>query len=158
MQACQDTQSQVDIRMARIEDIPQAINLFQEFKKESLAEYGYELDPEYFANICKNLLNTSMVLAIGDSIQGVITTTIFSSPMNGDKIAQELVWFVSLRYRKYGVRLLKEMEAKCKEWGCKQLIMAYMSNSRAERLERFYTHCGYRLLEVHYVKNLGGIK
>jgi hypothetical protein len=68
------------------------------------------------------------------SIADLKAGTYFVRFLKEGKVYQELVWFVSKPYRKYGIKLLKALENKCKQEGIQAIIVGAMQNSKAESL------------------------
>jgi len=145
------------IRQAKLEDIERSIYLFEEFVKESLDEYNFKLDVNHVINIASKYVDTSFVVEKDNKIVGVVAGYIDSSILDGSKVYNEVVWFVSKPYRKYGIRLLKELENKCMNgWGVKHIVMMYIENCNADKMGEFYKRVGYKPLERHFIKTLGG--
>ena len=142
------------IRLARESDIEKSIDLIKEFHQESLKEYGFQVDPEKAKLLFKQYVATSLVIDLEDKIVGVISGTINTFPTDGSKVFQEVVWYVSKKYRKYGVLLLKKLEDYCQEQGVTHIVMANMANLKAEKLAKFYKRLGFKELEVHYIKKI----
>jgi hypothetical protein len=142
----------ITIRLMTLEDIPQSLELMREFSQESLNEYGFEIKPEQALELSKQFVDTSIVAIKDNKIIGILAGTIGIYPLDGSKVFQEIAWYVSKHHRIYGVTLLYRLDEFCKQWGVKHIIMAHMSNCKANKLDEFYTRLGYRELEVQYIK------
>ena len=144
------------IRPAQLVDLDNLLPLFEEFCKESLNEYGMQVDANYLRNIATYYVDNTLVAEVDNKLVGIISGIIVDIPTSGGKVYQEVVWFVSKPYRKYGIKLLNALEDKCKNEGIKSIMMVAMANSSAAELERFYIKSGFKLLEKQYIKQLGG--
>jgi N-acetylglutamate synthase-like GNAT family acetyltransferase len=142
------------IRQATEADIDNAIDLLKEFQEESLVVYGFEINFQTAQQLLKAYVATSLILEADDKIVGVISGTVNTYPLDGSKIYQEAVWFVSKPYRRHGLLLLKSLEDNCRENGIKHLVMVHLGNSIGEKVERFYIKQGFKGLEKHYIKTL----
>ncbi|MFA5388877.1 MAG: GNAT family N-acetyltransferase [Candidatus Omnitrophota bacterium] len=142
------------IRKATIADIDSAIDLLKEFQEESLAEYGIRIELNFAKEFVKTYVANSLVIEAEGKIVGVVSGIITDYPLDGSKIYQEAVWYVSKAYRKYGIKLLKHLEDKCRAEGIRHLVMVHLGNDIGEKIERFYLHNNFKYLEKHYIKTL----
>ena len=143
------------IRLAKIEDIEPALGLIKEFQEEVIDEYNILCDDEVARSIMTAFVSTTLIAEKDGKIVGLLAGTIVNYPLNKNRVFQEVLWFVTKQYRKYGILLLNEAERYAKEvWGCIQMIMVHMGNSKSEKLEAFYLKRGYKFLEAHYLKRL----
>lgn len=145
---------QYEIRPGSVEDIPQAIPLIEEFVEVSLVEYGFQISSVYALEAFKKFVAFSLVLIVENKIVGLIAGTLLHHPLTGEKIFQEQVWYVSKRYRRYGLALLDALEQKLLEVGADKLIMGYMANSMSEKLHKLYESIGFRFMEAHFIKEI----
>jgi len=144
------------IRFATQEDIPKVLELLKEFHAESLDAYKLYLNEQVTTLLMEKFYATSLVLDIQGKIVGVLGGMVTTYPLNQELIYQELVWFVSKRYRMYGISLFNSLEDYCRKNNIKKIGVALMANSKADKLERFYQLMGYEYLEKHFIKNLAG--
>jgi N-acetylglutamate synthase-like GNAT family acetyltransferase len=145
----------MEIRLCTQEDFPGVAQLIEEFHQESIAAYGLQCDKELIQQgIEKHYKETIVMVKNSGSneVIGVISGQIVEYQVQKQRIFQELVWFVSKPYRRYGLKLLHELEHQCKEAGIKMIIMVAISNDKKEQLDRFYKRTGYTELETHYIK------
>lgn len=143
------------IRPARIEDLENAIELLNEFHEESIKLFGTSIDKDAARNIITQFKDYALVVDDGSKIRGVIAGHVTIYPLDGAKIYNEAVWFVSKQYRSWGIRLLKALEKKCRdEWGIKYIVMARMINAYSEKIGAFYESIGYKPMEIQYIKTL----
>jgi GNAT superfamily N-acetyltransferase len=136
-------------------DKPGVFKLLEEFQQESVKEYGFKISREQFELIISEYIDHTLIAVKDGEVVGVIAGSIGTYPLDGSKIYQEVVWYVSKQHRSCGVRLLKALEDYCKEWGVKHIVMVHLGNSKADKLDEFYGRTGYKKMEVHYIKNLG---
>jgi len=140
------------IRQYAGDDFMDVSRLLQEFHKEALEEYGLDCESHQIEKAINENKSEVLVLEMDGKVVGLIAGTIIDYPLQKAKIFQELIWYVSKSYRKYGISLLKELEKRCKERGIYTVIMVAMGNSMAAKLDRLYRITGYKLLETHYIK------
>lgn len=144
------------IRQAVLDDIPKFSGLIEAFGKESLNEYGFKIEIETWNKTAEKVINSSFVVDINGDIVGIIALVVYQSPLGGECIAQEIIWYIKKEQRRYGVKLLRFVENWCLEQGIKKIIMIQMANLMMKKLGKFYQACGYHPLENHYIKMLGG--
>jgi len=141
-------------RRTHTDDLPQILDLIHEFHTESLDEYGLSCNDSVAKVVMPELVETSMVMVHEGRIVGVIAGFFTTHILAEEKLFQEVVWFVSKNHRTGGVKLLKDMEAWCRNEGAKHMIMVNMSGERDKVFEKFYESQGYKLLEVQYIREL----
>lgn len=142
------------IREATQADIPSVLGLIHEFQEESLNKYSLFCNDDKAIKLMKSVYKTALVMTIDEKIVGVIAGVIGQSMVSVEPVMQELIWFVSKGYRKYGCKLLKRFEQFSKDRGCKQLLMVHLGNTNREIMECFYKRSGYELMECQYIKCL----
>lgn len=141
------------ISSGRVDDIPQAYDLIDEFCKESLEEYGINLNRDIVASTIERFVEYSYVMRVEGKLVGLIAGFIAVNPISGNKYFHEQMWYVSKPYRKYGIKLLRSMEIRCMSEGIKTFVLIHMGNLKPEKMRGLYEHLGYQFLEAHYVKN-----
>lgn len=144
------------IREFEQRDFDGAELLLSEFQRESLSQFGFSFSAEHVRGLMAEHLGSSFVVEDGGKIVGGLALKIYVAQISGEKIAQEVMWFVLPKYRSWGVRLLRFAESWCKEKGVKKLVMVRMGNEMGEKIDLLYRRMGYSLLEVHYVRDFGG--
>ena len=142
------------IRKGELHDTEGVTELFKEFHDESLNEYGVNFDIECAKGAWQKHYQESLVAIKDGKVIGIIAGTLVSFGLEGRQMFQELVWFVTKKQRRYGVLLLRAMEEKLKSVGISSIVMSHMTNSKSEKIEKLYDKMGYKMLEVHYVKDL----
>ena len=130
------------------------LHLVKEFYADSLSEYDGAFDIESVNNAIIKAKDTTYLLIIDGKAQGVFAGQTTSSPLNEDKVYQELIWFVSRTHRRHGVRFLLKIEKILKKEGYVSIIMACMHNSKTAKLFSFYKRCDYIPFETHFMKRL----
>jgi len=68
----------------------------------------------------------------------------------------ETFWFVLPEYRGIGAKLLDMFDDLAMEERCDGKALIHLSDSFPEILETLYVQRGYKLVEKHYVKMIGG--
>lgn len=142
------------IRPGTEADLPAALELIQEFHDESIHEYGFGLDPKAAMTHMITQVACSLVAERDGKVVGVIAGSVVIYPVSGEKCFLESVWFMSKEHRRDGIKLVNALESWCKANAVNKLVMCHMANSKADKLTRFYNNRGFKLMELHYVKNL----
>ena len=146
-----------EIRRYQNEDYDSIAGLIKEFYEASMNHYNIMQDSDKkLRDICEACGSTSFVLSVDGQIVGLIAGIVGSSHLSDQPVYQELVWYVSEKHRRYGIRLLNHLEAWCYLHGIKQIVMARMSNSMPEKISKLYEAMGYKEFEIHYIKTLEG--
>jgi len=118
-----------------------------------------QVDIDYTHKKYQQLLNSGTVkIYIAETeeqdIQGAIGFLISNDLHDGKKIGIETFWFVDPKYRGIGKELFKTFEEEARKLGCKKLAMIHMVDSYPDTLKVFYEKQGYKLLEMHYIKEI----
>ena len=87
-------------------------------------------------------------------IQGAIGFMLSGDLHDGKLVGIETFWFVDPSYRGIGKELFNTFEKEAKELGCEKLAMIHMVDSYPDTLKAFYERQGYKLLELHYIKEI----
>jgi len=143
------------IRPCETQDFESLKKLLQEFHEEALNEYGLKCEKTNMENAIKQNYENAIVLVIDNEVVGVIAGKTVDYPLQEKQIFQEMIWFVSKKYRMHGIKLLRALEAHCKERGIQMIIMVALGSSMKEKLDRVYKIMGYNELETHYIKVMG---
>lgn len=131
------------------------VKLIENFHKEAIGEYDDYFSPDAAINTIKSADHSNAFLLIIDEVcQGILYGVVITSPTSGKRIFQEVIWYVNEPFRKYGVRLLKDVENILKSNGVSIMIMAVLENSKTAKLKSFYERLGFKPMEVHYVRTL----
>lgn len=130
-------------------------HLIHEFHKEAVGEYDREFNLDAVIETIKTGIPGDCFLLILDGVcVGLLYGSRLRSPVNGKVIFQETMWYVEKNYRRYGVKLLNEVEKMLKSEGVSIMIMAVLENSKTEKLKKYYERIGYRAIETHYMRAL----
>jgi GNAT superfamily N-acetyltransferase len=83
---------------------------------------------------------------------GMIALVAYDHPYSGERIASELVWWVTPKHRRgsLGVRLMRHAEA----WARARGAVALQMIAPNERVGKFYAACGYEVVETSYQRRL----
>lgn len=130
------------------------LELISHFYKESLGQYTDAINTDALKKSIQQFKNTAFLLICDDKCQGLLSGFQVDSFINNKKIFQEVIWYVNEKYRKYGVRLLKEAEKQLKVMGFTTIVLAAMHNSKTEKLFRFFNKMGYTGIETHFIKGI----
>lgn len=139
------------LRIATVEDTELVLEMATKFLEKT--SYKDLFDKELLKHIITDFVSSigdDKVVIIHDKgmIAGMVTPFYFGKV----KQATELAWWVDPSARKEGVgeKLLEAFEFWANKIGCKHVVMAALD----EKLEKFYTSKGYRLVEHIYTKEL----
>jgi len=130
------------------------LELVSEFYEEALKENDGGLDIDTLNKTIEIYKDNSFLLIVENKCVGLIAGLTVHTPINADKVYQEIIWYVKKSYRKYGVRLLREVERILKEAGYTAVIMACLHNSKTDKLFNLYNRLGYKPLETHFRRDL----
>ena len=133
------------------QDIIQVVNNFYE---EALKEYSSPIELSVLLEVIEKCRDNIFLLIIDDKCEGVFAGVTTTSPLNNDKVFQELIWYCNKPHRLSGVYFLREVERRLKEQGYKQLVMALMANSKMDKITKLYERMNFRLFEQHFIKTL----
>lgn len=88
-------------------------------------------------------------------IDGAMGMLISMSLADGQVLAEEAFWFVDPDHRgTAGIKLFRAAESWAKQSGATRMLVGYLCGSMPDKVEKFYEHCGYRKLQVQFVKEL----
>jgi len=133
------------------------VKLISNFYEESLKYVNIGLDKDRLAETVLKVSESGKVflLIVNDKCEGVLAGFEAPSMLNTKRIFQELIWYVNAPFRKYGVKLIKHAQETMKAEGFNVMIMAFMHNSKADKLMRLYERMGFKPFETHCIKELG---
>lgn len=134
------------------------VRLVEQFHAEAVNEYEALFDAgSLISTIKENKLDNSkncFLLILDGKCRGIIYGARAKSPISGQMIFQEIIWFVEKPFRRWGVTLLNGVENMLKSQGISIMIMAVLENSKTEKLKRFYARLGYKPIETHFMRAL----
>jgi GNAT superfamily N-acetyltransferase len=130
------------------------LELVTEFYNEAMKDYDTGIDIDTLKHTIDIYKDNSFLLIREDKCIGLIAGLTGHSPINNDKVYQEIIWYVSKPYRRYGVHLLYEVERLLTARGYSSIIMACLHNSMTDKLFRLYERLGYKPVETHFRREL----
>lgn len=115
--------------------------------------------PEAFIGFWKDALSTDvgivLVLEHGGEVVGTLGALVYTDPCTGDKVSQEMFWWVDEAHRgQHSVMLIEAFEYVAHERGAQRLMMSAVTGLKDRALARWYGARGYRPLEHSYVKEV----
>jgi len=128
--------------------------LIKEFQDESLEEYGVSFNDRALSDQLAMHQNQTYLLIMDGKAQGILAGKEVRSPISTDRVWHEMVWFVSKKSRRYGLKLLSAVKQVLKAQGFKTIVMVYMHNSKSDKLHRLYTRLGYKAMETNFIGRL----
>lgn len=147
------------IRLATVEEV-RTWNFLAGFKKDSTA-WGKGDNREYAIKQVEDLIASgrgAVLLSIGEDgkVQGGLCALKGRDRHDGTLYAVEDFFFVHPEYRDQGIGaiLMRAFETWAVANGCKKAAMIHLVDSYPDILKAFYERSGYRLTELHYVKDL----
>lgn len=135
----------------------EVLRLVENFHTEALGEYDSIFEPNALIDTIKREKENSencFLLIVDGVCQGMIFGIRTKPLFNDRQMFQEVIWYVNKPFRRYGVKLLKEVEKILKSQGVSIMIMAVMENSKTEKLKSFYARLGFKPMETHFVRTL----
>lgn len=153
-----DVLAETKIRRATEYDLAALHGLGAEF--HAVSPWLGRFDVDDFATLWKGFFSVDFgVIFIAErdgEIVGSIGGVIHPRPydLKGPLIAEEFFWFVKADARGCGISLYRKFEEWAKRRGAVELQMCHLIESMPDKLERFYKHEGYSLIEKRYAKTL----
>ena len=144
----------MEIRQGTEADYAAAMELVAEFAEESLSEYGIYLEPEKLKRTFDLGYKTGFGLFIEGKLVGVLGGHIIEDFCSKMPIYEELIWFVTKKYRKYGMLLFRYVENWCRQQNIKRMSMVCMHNSKTAQLFSLYKRMGFKPMETRFIKEL----
>jgi len=145
-----------EVTEALICEIPVITKLCKAFEQ---ATEHVEVDIDHsvasYTSFIKNGIGAMLLLKHAGTIIGGLGCLKYPDLHSGKLTAVETFWFVTPDHRGRGLMLLDAFESWGKRHGCKKLAMVHMVDSYPGILEKLYIRKGYKLIEKHYVKEVG---
>lgn len=144
------------IRSAEIDDFTAIELLAKEFWAHTRYEEDYQ-DGSALMYIQIAYDHGLLLVSEHDEITGFVAGC--ATPLmgaNSVKSGTELAWWVKpeARNSRDGINLLKAIEQKAKDIGCKYWNMVAMESSMPEHIKRIYKRMGYEKTETTYIRGL----
>lgn len=128
--------------------------LVKEFKDESLAEYGLTYNDKAVDATIERAKKTIFCIEIDGRCEGILAGAEVKTPSGYDRCWQEIIWFVTKKHRRHGVRLLRYAQKVLKEEGYANMVMVFMHNSKTSKLYDLYTRLGFKPMETNFIRRL----
>jgi predicted N-acetyltransferase YhbS len=156
----------LEIRPLTQSDIFGALDLIIQFKEEALDKTAVSFNLATLKKRLQEALTGMPVVLVAleeKEVIGIIAALVVNSYFDEkQKMALELMWYVNKEHRgnAAGRQLILAMEEKVKLLGASVFIMIaghYAHNvGKDDALDIVYRRLGFKLLETHYIKTLGG--
>ena len=130
------------------------IQVINNFYTEALSEYSSPIDKDVLSKTIEQYKDNTFLLLIEGKCEGIFAGITTTSPLNSDKVYQELIWYVNKPHRLNGVYFLRQVELILEGQGYKQLVMAVMANSKMDKITKLYKRMNFKLFEMHFIKTL----
>lgn len=130
------------------------LRLINEFKDESLHEYGITFNDQALESAIEELKGSAFIVIIDGHAQGVLAGREVHAAGTSDRVWHEVIWFVSKPHRKYGLKLLNHATEELKADGFSAIVMVYMHNSKSHELYDLYTRLGLKPMETNFIGRL----
>jgi len=144
----------VKIRPMEERDFAIGVELISQFNTESLGEYGNYLELDRLMEIFRKIWHTSFVVEVNEKVVGLFVGHIVQDFCSKRPVYEEVVWYVSLGFRKYGLKLFHHVQDWCKAQGIERMTVCCMHNSKTEKLFRLYDRLGFKSMETRFIKEL----
>lgn len=147
----------------------QEITVMDENFKQQLAVLGEKFYPlmnlrgkfhaDTFAHFWSKYLEMGLgkifAHVIDGKIAGAMGVLISMSPVDGQTLIEESFWFVDPDHRgTAGIKLFRAAEEWAKQSGASRMLVGYLCGSMPGKVENFYERCGYRKLQIQFVREL----
>lgn len=145
------------IKQATIEDLPKIELCATDFYSSSQFLKAFDLTRfcELWTGLIEN--NVGVIFAFEDldgNWAGMLGGMAYLEIYSGRMTATEMFWFVREGFRGPGLKLYKAFEKWARDKECSEIRMVHLLDSMPQKLERVYTHFGYKPAEIHYSKDL----
>lgn len=142
------------IRPSEMSDLPEALELFKVFHANTEGNYGVGYNETDVKTSIQGFLAEGLcyTLEIDGKVKGFIGGVI--QPMLSDfsqKMFVECSWYVDPKFRKDGLKLLKEVEKYCEAHEIDFVLIGHMGDRDYGKI---YNRLGYKPFEVHYMKDV----
>lgn len=112
---------------------------------------------DLIATFIEKPVDRIMILAMdGDKPVGFIAAVASETLLTRDKLAHEMAWWMEPEYRKSRValELVQAYEFWAKKVGCKLIQMSTVETDQVEKISKYYSRKGYRLIERSFLKEI----
>ncbi len=126
------------------------LGLVDDFYNEALKDMDSKIDMATLNKTLEVYKDNLFLLIVEDRCVGLIAGLQAHSPINSDKVYQEIMWYVKKSHRKYGGYTLREVQKILAAAGFTSIIMALLHDSKTEKLQKLYRKMGYTPVETHF--------
>lgn len=145
------------VRPVQEADFPELLELIRLFEMEGFRGYGFKMDDGYILRSMPSFAPTSLVLIEKGRVIGVMAGVVSETPVGGEKVYQQAFWYVRREYRSHSAFLLEKAEEFIAgALKVNKVMMCAFGDERRQTKDRFFRKKGYRVLETHYYKTIGG--
>lgn len=134
------------------EDFDKANVLVEEFVDEYLNLYGFIYNKEQLYQSMELMVDNSFIAIVDDNIVGVIAGCIQNSLVDGSKLFQETIWYVSKEHRRVGIKLFDYCLDELKKDNVSKVIFGSIGLN--SKVGEFLKHKNFSQLETHFIRNL----
>lgn len=141
------------------ENLTDVIEIGDAFAKEVKHPGGFSFKAfeTYWSPAMGMDIGEIFVIRDGNRIAGLLGTAFVADwTHSGEMTAYENFWFVLPEYRSEGLasKLFDAFEREAKKRRCKKILMVHLEGPFSSRLEAFYIHRGYHLVEKTFGKEI----
>lgn len=144
------------LREAIQADVPRLQDMFAEFVASTQYARYVGNSPEYSAGLIERLIvNDDGIILVAERdalVIGMLALLAYQHPMSGERVAQEVFWWLDPAHRGFGVFLLRRGERWAKSQGARRLSL--MAPADKPRVMEIYEAIGYERVEVTFQKDL----
>lgn len=140
--------SVLTIRDATREDLPRLVELGRHFREGSTYERFLADNPAKMLELGENLLSKQGLLVVDSDgeLVGMMGFVVYDHFISGERVVGEVFWWVEPRYRRYGMKLYKEMKRRGKLAGATLQQMVAPN----DKVANFYMRLGLQFVEATY--------
>lgn len=142
--------------MAAVADLPRMEECATAFYASSRHLKGFEIGKfvEFWTGLFEAGCGVIFTLEQEGKVVGALGGLKHRDIYSADEVATEMFWYVLERARGQGNALLRAFEEWSRVEGCKEIRMALLLDSMADRLDSVYRRLGYEPMETHYSKEI----
>jgi len=144
------------IRIVKASEIRRVVEFMKQFEQASkYVTVDIEHATKTYEYMVEQGAATVMVMEEDGEITGSFGFIECPDLHSGERMLVETFWFTDPLKRGRGLLLLNAFEKYAKDNSINKIAMIHMVDSYPERLEKLYLKRGYKLIEKHYVRQLG---
>ena len=131
------------------------VHEIRRYAKEFMATLNQPCDVDYYIGRWRVFIQTGVGIGwlaiVDDQCVGGIGGIVAPDILSGIPTMVELFWYVTPKYRRYGILLYREME-RYVDMNNLRWAMIHMEGSMPDELTDFYQHEQFNKLETHWVR------